>query len=107
MSAKGGAPVSTQTAERPAAPVRSPRRTQATTVSVLIAPLLVLAAVLAPLHLTDPAYLPPVQIPWWGVALAFAATETFVLRIQARRETQTISFSEFPLVLGLFFATAP
>jgi diguanylate cyclase (GGDEF)-like protein len=39
------------------------------------------------------------------MALAFAGTESFVLNIQARRETQTISFSELPLLLGLFFAS--
>ena len=38
------------------------------------------------------------------MALGFAATDTFVLHIQARRETQTISLSEIPLVLGLYFA---
>ena len=38
------------------------------------------------------------------MALAFAATDVFVLNVQARRETQTISLSEIPLVLGLFFA---
>ena len=34
----------------------------------------------------------------------FVVAEMFVLNIQVRRETQTISFSDIPLVLGLFFA---
>jgi hypothetical protein len=45
-----------------------------------------------------------VDLPWWAVALAFAATDMFVLNVQARRETQTVSLSEIPVVLGLFFA---
>ena len=39
------------------------------------------------------------------MGLAFAATEACVLHIQVRREAQTVSFSELPLVLGLFFAS--
>ena len=39
------------------------------------------------------------------VALAFAVTETWVVHLQTRREAQTVSVSEFPLVLGLFFAS--
>src|SRR3954453_2078369 len=49
--------------------------------------------------------LPSVNLPWWAVAMGFAATESVVLHIQLRREAQTVSLSEFPLVLGLFFAT--
>ncbi len=45
-----------------------------------------------------------VVLPWWALALGYAATEGTVLHIQVRREAQTVSVSEFPLVLGLFFA---
>jgi diguanylate cyclase (GGDEF)-like protein len=99
--------MSTQTVERPAPVVGSPRRAQAMTVVGLVSGLLAVTLVLGPLHLTTAPYLTAVELPWWTMLLAFAATETFVLRIQARRETQTISFSEVPLVLGLFFATLP
>jgi diguanylate cyclase (GGDEF)-like protein len=99
--------MSTQTVERPAPVVGSPRRAQAMTVVGLVSGLLAVTLVLGPLHLATAPYLTAVELPWWTMLLAFAATETFVLRIQARRETQTISFSEVPLVLGLFFATLP
>jgi diguanylate cyclase (GGDEF)-like protein len=44
------------------------------------------------------------RLPWWLLAVGFAATEACVLHIQIRREAQTVSTSELPLVLGLFFA---
>src|SRR4051794_13425042 len=73
--------------------------------SALIAALLVVSAVLLPGFLGNPPFLTHVALPWWVMALAFACTETFVLNVQEKRETQTISFSELPLVLGLFFAS--
>jgi diguanylate cyclase (GGDEF)-like protein len=73
----------------------------------LIGVLLVLSATLVPTFIGDRPFLPHFSLPWWAMTLAmglaFAGTETFVLNIQARRETQTISFSELPLLLGLFF----
>jgi diguanylate cyclase (GGDEF)-like protein len=74
-------------------------------VAVLVVVLFAVAALVAPRHLGDAPFLPDVPLPWWAVVLAFAATETFVLNIQARRETQTVSFSELPLVVGLFFVS--
>ena len=74
-------------------------------VSLLIAALLGLAGALLPGIATSAPFLPDLPLPWWAMALAFLATETFVLNIQAHRETQTISISELPLVVGLFFAT--
>ncbi|MCW2580354.1 MAG: putative Diguanylate cyclase/phosphodiesterase [Blastococcus sp.] len=74
-------------------------------VSLLIAALLGLAGALLPGIAGSPPFLPALPLPWWAMALAFLATETFVLNIQAHRETQTISISELPLVVGLFFAT--
>jgi diguanylate cyclase (GGDEF)-like protein len=44
-------------------------------------------------------------LPWWVVALGFAATEACVIHLQTQRECQTVSVSELPLVLGLFFAS--
>ena len=45
------------------------------------------------------------RIPWWALALMFAATEIWVFRLQVGREAQSISISEIPLVLALFYAT--
>jgi diguanylate cyclase (GGDEF)-like protein len=74
-------------------------------VAAVIVVLLAVGAVLVPTFAADAAFLPDLPLPWWALALAFGATETFVLNIQTRRETQTISFSELPLVVGLFFAS--
>jgi diguanylate cyclase (GGDEF)-like protein len=46
-----------------------------------------------------------VHLPWWALAIGFAATETWVVHLQVKRESQDVSVSELPLVLGLFFAS--
>jgi diguanylate cyclase (GGDEF)-like protein len=46
-----------------------------------------------------------VDLPWWALAIGFAATETWVVHLQVKREAQDVSVSELPLVLGLFFAS--
>jgi diguanylate cyclase (GGDEF)-like protein len=74
-------------------------------ITAVVVALLAVGAALLPSFAADGPFLTHVSLPWWAMALVFGATETFVLNIQARRETQTISFSEVPLVLGLFFAT--
>jgi diguanylate cyclase (GGDEF)-like protein len=43
-------------------------------------------------------------LPWWAAGLLFAACEIFVLHVQVRREARTISLSDIPLVLALYFA---
>jgi diguanylate cyclase (GGDEF)-like protein len=73
-------------------------------VLAIIAAMLAVAALVGPPLQTTDALMAHLALPWWAIVLAFAATETFVLNIQVRRETQTISFSEIPLVLGLFLA---
>jgi diguanylate cyclase (GGDEF)-like protein len=55
--------------------------------------------------LAAPALDDAVRLPWWLLAAGFAATEACVLHIQVKREAQTVSISELPLVLGLFFAS--
>jgi diguanylate cyclase (GGDEF)-like protein len=87
-------------------PVRAPlsRRGQVACISALIAVLLGVAAVLGPPFVGQASYLSHIHLSWWAMALAFAATDMFVLHVQARRETQSISLSEIPLVLGLHFA---
>jgi GGDEF domain-containing protein len=49
---------------------------------------------------------PPVdlRIPWWVLALMFAATEVWVFHIQVGREAQSISISEIPFMLAFFYA---
>ena len=40
--------------------------------------------------------------PWWALALVFALTEACVVRVPVGKESQSISLSEVPLILGLF-----
>jgi diguanylate cyclase (GGDEF)-like protein len=47
----------------------------------------------------------PVRIPWWLLAAAFALVEVCGRNVQVRRHAATLSLTEIPLVLGLFFAT--
>jgi diguanylate cyclase (GGDEF)-like protein len=45
------------------------------------------------------------RLPWWGMALVFAAVEVHVLHLQVGRQARSVSLSELPVVLGLFLAT--
>jgi diguanylate cyclase (GGDEF)-like protein len=56
------------------------------------------------LHVAAPTPAFGLTLPWWLLAMAFAITESAVLHVQTRREAQTVSISELPLVVGLFFA---
>ncbi|MEA2682962.1 MAG: hypothetical protein QOK05_1290 [Chloroflexota bacterium] len=42
-----------------------------------------------------------------ALTLAFAAAEVWVVHVQFRRETHTISLSEIPVTVGLFFLSPP
>jgi diguanylate cyclase (GGDEF)-like protein len=77
---------------------------QTLTVLVVIAALLGMGAVLGHPFLDSGPYLASPTLPWWVLALAFAATESSVLHIQRGRQARSVSMSELPLVLGLFFA---
>jgi diguanylate cyclase (GGDEF)-like protein len=46
------------------------------------------------------------EIPWWVVALAFAAAERWVVHLHFRRSTHSLSLGELPLVAGLLFLPA-
>lgn len=46
-----------------------------------------------------------IAIPWWALALMFAVAEVYVVHLQFRRDAHSLSLSEIPLVLGLFFAS--
>ncbi|SFK91662.1 putative bifunctional diguanylate cyclase/phosphodiesterase [Geodermatophilus ruber] len=54
--------------------------------------------------LGQPPLLPSPTLPWWVVAIAFAVTEACGVTVQVKREGQTVSLSELPLVLALFLA---
>ncbi|MGD1052846.1 MAG: GGDEF domain-containing protein, partial [Candidatus Dormibacteria bacterium] len=45
----------------------------------------------------------PYAIPWWLLAGIFCVAEICVVHVQFRREAQSFSLSEIPLVMGLFF----
>jgi diguanylate cyclase (GGDEF)-like protein len=47
----------------------------------------------------------PLGLAWWMLAPAFAAAEVFVAHVRYRREVQTYSLSEVPLLIGLCFCT--
>jgi diguanylate cyclase (GGDEF)-like protein len=47
-------------------------------------------------------FAPDNAIPWWSLIPIFAVVEVLVVHIDLQRETQTISLSEVPIVLGLF-----
>src|SRR4051812_14804742 len=101
-------------AVEPGGPVRPagrrwsvPRPSRETVLVLLMAGgQLALAAVLGHGALGAGVRYPLVPLPWWVLAAGFVATEAFVLHVQFKREAQTISISELPLVLGLF-AAAP
>jgi diguanylate cyclase (GGDEF)-like protein len=44
-----------------------------------------------------------VHIPWWALALAFAATEIAVVHVHFRRSSHILALGELPLVVGLLF----
>ena len=67
-----------------------------------------LATVVAYLTLVQPLGAGPttVDIPWWLVALGFAAAERWVVHLHFRRSTHSLSLGELPLVAGLLFLPA-
>jgi diguanylate cyclase (GGDEF)-like protein len=81
---------------------RPTRRVLALTLVLAVVGTVLFAAVLRnppdrPTHL---------HISWWILAILFGATEIWVFHLQFGREAKSISISEIPLVLGLFY-TAP
>jgi hypothetical protein len=45
------------------------------------------------------------HLPWWLLAVAFAAGESAVVHLHFRRGAQTFSLGDFPLVFGLIFCS--
>src|SRR5918992_1640853 len=64
-----------------------------------------IAATAVALYLTVvrdlPSYTDGFHVPWWALALGFAATEVFVIHAHVRGSAHTLSLSELPLVVGL------
>ena len=50
---------------------------------------------------------PPSQqlVPWWALAVLFFVSEIAVVHVQIRREANTFSLNELPLIAGLYFAS--
>jgi diguanylate cyclase (GGDEF)-like protein len=46
-----------------------------------------------------------VGVTWWLLALAFGVVEVFVIHVRFRGDAHSISLSETPLLLGLFFVS--
>src|ERR1700704_1978807 len=71
---------------------------------VLVAASVALVWIVAPaLDLFTP-FSNAISLPWWALALGFAASGVLVFDIEVNRETHSFTFSEIPLVLGLLFA---
>jgi diguanylate cyclase (GGDEF)-like protein len=51
-----------------------------------------------------PSYTDGFRVPWWALAVGFAATEVFVIHAHIRGSAHTLSLSELPLVVGLLLA---
>jgi diguanylate cyclase (GGDEF)-like protein len=43
------------------------------------------------------------HMPWWGLAMAFALAESWVVHFHFRRSSHSFSLGELPLVFGLLF----
>ena len=63
-----------------------------------------MAGIAVPLHMFAvhlPRPVSPFHFPWWGLAMAFAVTEGFVIHLHVRRDAHTVSLSEIPFMFGL------
>jgi diguanylate cyclase (GGDEF)-like protein len=83
-------------------------RSAAQSIRVLCLVLALTALGLMSLHLAPMESTPgssAVHLSWWALAPLFAVAEMYVLHLQVRSEAQTVSLSEIPLALGLFFAS--
>ena len=90
----------------PASVVRRGRTSRPALIALALSVVFLGGGVLLGLPFVDrPAYLPSPEVPWWVLAVAFATTEVYVVHRQSRREGQTSSLSEIPLVVGLFLAS--
>jgi diguanylate cyclase (GGDEF)-like protein len=72
-------------------------------VALLTAALAVAAALATAAIAPLPERTSPFTVPWWLLAGLFCIAEICVVHVQFRREAQSFSLSEVPLVIGLFF----
>ncbi|MEX2291841.1 MAG: GGDEF domain-containing protein [Mycobacteriales bacterium] len=72
----------------------------------MISALLLLSAVLLPTVWAGESASTALQLPWWLLAMLFAVFHLNVLYVERGREAQTLSLTEIPMLLGLFFADA-
>ena len=71
----------------------------------LIAAMVSMAAILFVLVVAElEAPAGELRLPWWALALAFAAAEVFVVHVNFRHSALSLSLAEVPLVAGLFLA---
>ncbi len=47
----------------------------------------------------------PIAIPWWALAVVFLLSEVYVVHLEVRKEAQSFSLAEVPLVIGLVFTS--
>ena len=66
---------------------------------------LALALLLGPVGGYGPLATP--HLPWWLIALGFAAGELCVVHLEFRRSAHSFSLADVPMVLGLLFSSAP
>jgi diguanylate cyclase (GGDEF)-like protein len=68
---------------------------------------LALAGIAVAAHVGQLGPLSSPHLPWWALALGFAAAERAVVHLHFRRSAQSVTLSDLPWVLGLIFASAP
>ncbi|MCA1831008.1 MAG: EAL domain-containing protein, partial [Actinobacteria bacterium] len=51
------------------------------------------------------SFIAPHRLPWWGLAVGFFVSEVLVIHLPLRRDAHSLSMSELPLVIGLFFSS--
>jgi diguanylate cyclase (GGDEF)-like protein len=71
------------------------------TLLIAAAAALVYWVAIAPISDTAPER----HLPWWGLAMAFALAEAWVVHFHFRRSSHSFSLGELPLIFGLLFLT--
>jgi len=84
---------------------RLPGRRPARVLGLVVVLLLVAGTVLWPAGVLGRVPVGNAFVPWWAMIALFALAEIIVLHTQIQREAQTVSLSEVPLLVGLFFAS--
>ncbi|MGZ4756257.1 MAG: hypothetical protein ACXWA9_15220 [Acidimicrobiia bacterium] len=80
------------------------RRPQTRRILALTIALLALSAAILWFGAGNFASITGVDVPWWAMAIGFAAAGMLAFNFEIHREAHVFTFSEVPLVLGLVFA---